>query len=284
MGIISALIELFFDLMNECISQCISWLNMDSTSFNPAMQSFAEGLGDGFRSIGTVLLVLFFFIGLCEAGGSMVEMNRPEVIIRHLFRFVICNSILQHSSALLAKISEIAGSLIQRGINSAYTITGAAPGMTMSQSVKDSLNEVGFSWLGIGPDVLLIFVFSIIFLIICIVILITIYVTIITRFFYLYMYTAIAPIALSTFGSRSTSDVGKHFLKSYCGVLLQGLILVIALLLFTFVSNSISIDFAGVGGDIGIIIGYYIEILVSFIVLLILIRGADTFISKMMGI
>ena len=40
------------------------------------------------------------------------------------------------------------------------------------------------------------------------------------RFFKLYLYTAIAPIPLSSFAGEGTSSMGKAFVKSYAGGLL----------------------------------------------------------------
>ena len=42
------------------------------------------------------------------------------------------------------------------------------------------------------------------------------------RFFRLYMYTALAPVPLSSFAGEGTSEMGKHFVKSYVGVCLEG--------------------------------------------------------------
>jgi hypothetical protein len=42
------------------------------------------------------------------------------------------------------------------------------------------------------------------------------------RFFKMYMYTAIAPVPLSTFAGEPTQNIGKSFLKSYASVCLGG--------------------------------------------------------------
>ena len=47
--------------------------------------------------------------------------------------------------------------------------------------------------------------------------------TVYSRMFKLYMYTALAPIPLSSFAGEPTSNVGKNFLRSYAGVCLEGL-------------------------------------------------------------
>ena len=51
--------------------------------------------------------------------------------------------------------------------------------------------------------------------------------TVYGRFFKLYLYTALAPIPLSTFAGEPSQNVGKSFIKSYCAVCLEGAIIVL---------------------------------------------------------
>ena len=48
------------------------------------------------------------------------------------------------------------------------------------------------------------------------------------RFFRLYLYTAIAPVPLSTFAGEPSQSVGESFIKSYAAVCLEGAIIVLA--------------------------------------------------------
>ena len=57
--------------------------------------------------------------------------------------------------------------------------------------------------------------------------------TVYGRFFKLYMYTAIAPIPLSTFAGQPTQNIGVSFLKSYGAVCLEGAIIVLACVIFS---------------------------------------------------
>ena len=52
------------------------------------------------------------------------------------------------------------------------------------------------------------------------------------------MYTAIAPIPLSTFAGEPTQNVGKSFIKSYCAVLLEGAVIVLACIIFSLFASS----------------------------------------------
>ena len=47
------------------------------------------------------------------------------------------------------------------------------------------------------------------------------------RFFKLYLYTAIAPVPLSSFAGEPSQNVGRSFIKSYCAVCLEGAIIVL---------------------------------------------------------
>ncbi len=58
------------------------------------------------------------------------------------------------------------------------------------------------------------------------------------RFFRLYMYTAIAPIPLSSFAGEPSQSVGKSFLKSYAAVCLEGAVIVLACVIFSFFASS----------------------------------------------
>ena len=62
--------------------------------------------------------------------------------------------------------------------------------------------------------------------------------TVYGRFFKLYMYTALAPIPLSTFAGEPSQNVGKSFIKSYCAVLLEGAVIVLACIIFSVFASS----------------------------------------------
>ena len=57
--------------------------------------------------------------------------------------------------------------------------------------------------------------------------------TVYGQFFKLYMYTAIAPISLSTFAGEPKQNVGKSFMKSYCAVLFEGAVIVLVCIIFS---------------------------------------------------
>lgn len=74
----------------------------------------------------------------------------------------------------------------------------------------------------------------------------------VARFMWLAVYTVAAPLSLATFAADETKDIGKSFIKSYVGVCMHAMVLLIILISFSAVS-SILTGVKGIGGFIGLV-------------------------------
>ena len=63
--------------------------------------------------------------------------------------------------------------------------------------------------------------------------------TVYGRMFKIYMYTAIAPIPISSFAGEPTQSIGKNFLRSYVGVCLEGAIIALACIIYSAYATSL---------------------------------------------
>ena len=107
--------------------------------------------------------------------------------------------------------------------------------------------------------------------------------TVYGRFFKLYMYTAIAPIPLSSFAGETTQNIGKSFLKSYIVVCLEGAIIVIACVIFSaFVTSPPSVDTSA--ATVTMVWKYVGELIFNMLVLVGTIRLSDRIVREMMGL
>lgn len=103
------------------------------------------------------------------------------------------------------------------------------------------------------------------------------------RFFRLYLYTAIAPVPLSTFAGEPTQNVGKSFMKSYAAVCLEGAIIVLACIIFSVFAASppvVNPDAAAVT----MVWGYIGELIFNMLVLVGAVKMADRVVREMMGL
>ena len=105
--------------------------------------------------------------------------------------------------------------------------------------------------------------------------------TVYGRFFKLYMYTALAPIPLSTFAGEPSQNVGKTFLKSFCAVCLEGAVIVLACIIFSlFAASPPSID--ADAAAVTMVWSYIGELVFNMLVLVGTVKMSERIIREMM--
>ena len=107
--------------------------------------------------------------------------------------------------------------------------------------------------------------------------------TVYGRFFKLYLYTAIAPIPLSTFAGETTQNVGKSFLKSFCGVCMEGAIIVLACIIFSLFAASPPVVDTNAAA-VTMVWKYIGELIFNMLVLVGTVKISDRVVREMMGL
>ena len=176
-------------------------------------------------TIAYALLVLFFVIGVARTTTNFSELKRPEQALKLFVRFAIAKGAVTYSMDILLAIFSIAQGIISRIAGNVGNVL--TQGVTLPDVIQQKILECGFFdsiplWIVAMISSLLVWVLSFVMIL-----------TVYSRFFQLYMYTALAPIPLATFAGEGTSRVGWQYLKSYAGVCLQGAIIVIACIIYS---------------------------------------------------
>lgn len=182
------------------------------------------------QAIGLALLVLFFVVGMVRTCGSFSDVKKPEHAVKLFIRFALAKAGITYGMELMLALFNI----VQGTIGTIMTAAGftSAQQTTLPQEMIDTIESCGFFesiplWAVTLIGGLFITVMS--FLLIM---------TVYGRFFKLYMYTALAPIPLSTFAGEPSQNVGKSFIKSYCAVCLEGAVIVLACIIFSLFASS----------------------------------------------
>ena len=227
-------------------------------------------------AIGTALLVLFFTIGVVKTCGSFAELKKPETAVKVFIRFAIAKALIDNGLTLMVNFVTIVQGVIKK-ITASSSI-GTALEFSIPSEVQSKFESIGILD-GAIPVWAVCFIAHIAFIVIAIVLLLTVY----GRFFRIYMYTAIAPIPLSTLAGQPTEGIAKSFLKSYAGVCMQGVVIVLACIIFTAYAGSMpQID--STKEPIAMVWTYVSEVLFNLLVLLGLVKGSDRIIHDMMGL
>ena len=112
------------------------------------------------------------------------------------------------------------------------------------------------------------------------------------RFFKVYIYSALAPIPLSTFGSPETSSTGKHFLKAYAAVCLEICVIALAIVIFNAMVSSNNLIFPSWGETSGgvnaefwnTLMNYIFQVGLQTIMLVIVVMSANRYIREIIGV
>ncbi len=226
------------------------------------------------QAIGYGLLVLFFVIGVMRTCGSFAELKRPEHALKLFFRFVLSKALITYGMELMLALLSIIQGTISRIMGAAGF--GAPQPMTLPSQMVTAIEDCGFFesiplWAITLIGGLFVWVISFVMIL-----------SVYGRFFKLYMYTAIAPLPLSTYAAESTQSVGTSFLKGYCAVCLEGAIIVLACIIFSvFAQEPPSI---GGGAPATMVWNYIGEIVFNMLVLVGTVKMSDKVVREMMGL
>ena len=227
------------------------------------------------QAIGLALLVLFFVVGVVRTCGSFTDVKKPEHALKLFIRFAIAKGVITYGLELMLALFNI----VQGTISTIMTSAGfGTPNQTtLPAEMVTTIESCGFFesiplWAVTLIGGLFITVLSFIMIM-----------TVYGRFFKLYMYTALAPIPLSTFAGEPSQNVGKSFIKSYCAVLLEGAVIVLACIIFSLFASTppvVNPDAAAVTQ----VWAYIGELVFNMLVLVGAVKMSDRIICEMMGL
>lgn len=227
------------------------------------------------QAIGFSLLVLFFVVGIARNFGNISEIKRPEQAFKLFIRFILAKAIITYGMELMMAIFKIVQGIMASIMSVAGV--GASANLILPQDIINAVDKLGF--FEKIPLTAVSLIGGLVITVLSFVMILTVY----GRFFKLYLYTAIAPIPLSTFASQQTENIGRSFIKSYMGVCLEGAIIVLSCVVFSLFATSTPNITAG--DDATTMIWKYIgELIFNMLVLVGTIKISDRVVKDMMGL
>ena len=227
------------------------------------------------QAIGFALLVLFFVVGMVRTCGSFSDVKKPEHALKLFIRFALAKGVITYGMELMLALFDIVQGTISVIMNSAGF--SSADMTTLPDGMVSTIESCNFFesipiWAVTLIGGFFITVLSFIMIM-----------SVYGRFFRLYMYTALAPIPLSAFAGEPTQNIGKSFLKSYCAVLLEGAVIVLACIIFSvFASSPPVVDTSAAA--VTQVWAYIGELVFNMLVLVGSVKMSDRIIREMMGL
>lgn len=227
------------------------------------------------QAIGYALLVLFFLTGLVRTCGSFAEVKRPEQAVKLFIRFAIAKGAITYGMELMLALLSIVQGMISTIMNAAGL--GIVQETVLPTEIVDAIE--GCSFVDSIPLWAITLIGGLFVWVLSFVMILSVY----GRFFRMYMYTAIAPIPLSTFAGAPSQRVGISFLKSYAAVCLEGAIIVLACIIFSVFAASPPV--VNPDAEAATMVWSYVgELIFNMLILVGAVKMADRVVREMMGL
>lgn len=227
------------------------------------------------QAIGMALLVLFFVIGVVKTCSSLADVKKPEHAIKLFVRFAIAKGMVTYGLDLMLATFKIVQGIMSKIMNTAGF--GSINKIVLPSEIVTAVKNVSFGdsiplWAVTLLGVLFITILSFIMIL-----------TVYGRFFKLYLYTAIAPVPLSTAAGEPTQRICASFLKSFTAVCLEGTIIVLSCIIFSLFASSPP----AVNTDVDAVTQvwkYVGELIFNMLVLVGTVKMSDRVVREMMGL
>ena len=235
-----------------------------------------QNINGALQAIGCALLVLFFVMGVVKTCGSFTELKKPEMVFKCFIRFVLAQAAVTHGMELMSALFKVAQGMISTIITSSGL--SALTATTLPSEMVTIIEDVGF--LESIPLWAITLLGSLFIWVLSLVMILTVY----SRFFKLYMATAIAPIPMASFAGQPSSSIGIAFLKSYAAICLEGCVIVLACVIFSAFASSPPAIADDTLAAATIVWNYVGELIFNMLVLVGAIKMSDRLIRELMGL
>ena len=267
---------------NEKLAEIWTLLTQSPESFKGGdIWSVITGINGVLTAIGYGLLVLFFAAGIVKTCGSFTDMKKPEHALKAFIRFALAQGAIMYGMELMTALFSIVQGIVSTIMAQSGMTNGGVTELPAEIVEKISEEKHDPEWmLESIPLWIVTLLGSLLITVLSFIMILTVY----GRMFKLYMYTAIAPIPISTFAGEPSQSVGKNFIKSYAGVCLEGAIIALACIIFSVYSASPPAIGDTSLSAVTIVWNYVGELVFNLLVLVGAVKASDRIVREMMGL
>lgn len=224
-----------FDSVNSRVGEIASDVGMTPANFSPGIFSMIRNVSESV--ILPIAGLILTFIACYELIQLIIEHNNLAnfetwIIFKWIFKTFVAVTLISNCFNIVMAVFDVC----QNVISGSGGIIGA------STAVSDSAiaaMEATLETYGVGT-LLGIYLMSFVIQLTLWILSIVIFVIVYGRMIEIYLMTSLAPIPLSTFGSREQSQAGQNYLRSLFALGFQGFLIMICVGIYAVLIQSIS--------------------------------------------
>ena len=237
-----------FDSVNSRVGEIAADVGMTPANFSPGIFSMIRNVSESV--ILPIAGLILTFIACYELIQLIIEHNNLAnfetwIIFKWIFKTFVAVTLISNCFNIVMAVFDVCQNVISRSGG----IIGA------STAVSDSAiaaMEATLETYGVGT-LLGIYLMSFVIQLTLWILSIVIFVIVYGRMIEIYLMTSLAPIPLSTFGSREQSQTGQNYLRSLFALGFQGFLIIICVGIYAVLIQSISFTSDIVGSLWGVV-------------------------------
>ncbi|MEK3986351.1 hypothetical protein MHB77_23710 [Paenibacillus sp. FSL K6-3166] len=269
-------LENALDTWNEKMNEIWQLVTQSPAEFKGgAVWQIITDIHGALQATGLALLVLFFVIGVMKTAGNFAELKRPELAVKLFVRFVLAKAVVTYGLELMIALFTIVQGMIATMMTRSGF--GGVDGMFLPDIITQAIDDVGF-WHSI-PLWIVSLLGSLFITVLSFIMILSVY----ARFFRIYLYTAIAPVPLSSFAGEPSQSIGKSFLKGYAAACMEGAIIVLACIIYSAFATAPPAIEADTGA-VTMVWTYIGELIFNMLILVGTVKMADRVVREMLGL
>ena len=239
-----------FDSVNSRVGEIATDVGMTPASFSPGIFSMIRSVSE------TVIIpiagLILTFIACYELIQLIIEHNNLSnfetwIIFKWIFKTFVAVTLISNCFNIVMAVFDVCQNVISR--------SGGIIGASTAVSDSDiAAMEATLETYGVGT-LLGIYLMSFVIQLTLWILSIVIFVIVYGRMIEIYLMTSLAPIPLSTFGSREQSQTGQNYLRSLFALGFQGFLIIICVGIYAVLIQSISFT-SDIVGSLWGVVGY----------------------------
>lgn len=233
MNWILSTLQASIDFFNAWMTSLYDVLMLDPISYqNGTIWATVSKIYDALMGPAVSILIIGFYIALIHDSGEFIKTRHFGSVVWTFILLCITASLLQGGKYILLLIFWCFKEILQ-------TVTGPDGTNFLDLSWVELPRQIKLATSGLGATkATMSFIVVLLFALVIMVCSFTIIMVVYGRLFNIYLHIAVAPLALACGAAGPLRSTFVSYLKSFVGVCLQGVVIVIVCMLFSAFANS----------------------------------------------
>lgn len=237
MNWILSTLQASIDFFNAWMTSLYDVLMLDPISYqNGTIWTTVSKIYDALMGPAVSILIIGFYIALIHDSGELIKTRRAGSIVWTFILLCFTAALLQGGKYILLLIFWCFKEILQ-------TVTGPNGTNFLDLSWVELPRQVKLATSGLGATkAMMSFIVVLIFALVIMVCSFTIIMVVYGRLFNIYLHIAVAPLALACGAAGPLRSTFVSYLKSFVGVCLQGVVIVIVCMVFSAFANNFNFN------------------------------------------